>query len=68
VSRGDAFGHNPRPLGPGSDETVTHAQAERPASSRERQLLEYPDRFDVRYVTANGGIRWNSRSVNVSIV
>src|SRR3989442_506388 len=21
--------------------------------------LEYPDRFEVRYVSANGGIRWN---------
>lgn len=28
--------------------------------------LEYPDRFEVRYVSANGGIRWNSRWVNVS--
>jgi putative transposase len=30
--------------------------------------LEYPDRFEVRYVSANGGIRWNARWVNVSIV
>jgi transposase InsO family protein len=30
--------------------------------------LEYPDRFEVRYVSANGGIRWNSRWVNVSVV
>ena len=30
--------------------------------------LEYPDRFEVRYVSANGGMRWNSRWVNVSIV
>jgi transposase InsO family protein len=30
--------------------------------------LEYPDRFEVRYVSANGGIRWNSHWVNVSIV
>jgi putative transposase len=30
--------------------------------------LEYPDRFEVRYVSANGGIRWNTRWVNVSIV
>jgi transposase InsO family protein len=30
--------------------------------------LEYPDRFEVRYVSANGGIRWNSEWVNVSIV
>jgi putative transposase len=30
--------------------------------------LAYPDRFEVRYVSANGGIRWNARWVNVSIV
>jgi transposase InsO family protein len=30
--------------------------------------LEYPDRFEVRYVSANGGIRWNSRWVNGSTV
>jgi putative transposase len=30
--------------------------------------LEYPDRFETRYVSANGGIRWNSRWVNVSTV
>ncbi len=24
--------------------------------------LEYPDRFEIRYVSANGGIRWNSRN------
>jgi putative transposase len=29
--------------------------------------LEYPDRFEARYVSANGGIRWNRRWVNVSI-
>jgi putative transposase len=29
--------------------------------------LEYPDRFEVRYVSANGGIRWNHDWVNVSI-
>jgi transposase InsO family protein len=28
--------------------------------------LVYPDRFEVRYVSANGGIRWNKRWVNVS--
>jgi putative transposase len=28
--------------------------------------IEYPDRFEVRYVSANGGIRWNRRWVNVS--
>lgn len=30
--------------------------------------LEYPDRFEVRYVSGNGGIRWNSQWVNVSTV
>lgn len=30
--------------------------------------LVYPDRFEVRYVSANGGIRWKSDWVNVSIV
>jgi putative transposase len=30
--------------------------------------LQYPDRFEVRYVSANGGIRWNSQWVNVSHV
>jgi putative transposase len=30
------------------------------------QPLEYPDRFEVRYVSANGGIRWNHQWVNVS--
>jgi hypothetical protein len=28
--------------------------------------LEYPDRFEVRDVSANGGIRWNHPWVNVS--
>jgi len=28
--------------------------------------LEYPDRFEVRYVSGNGGIRWNKGWVNVS--
>jgi putative transposase len=29
--------------------------------------LEYPNRFEVRYVSANGGIRWNRQWVNVSV-
>ena len=28
--------------------------------------MEYPDRFDVRYVSGNGAIRWRKQSVNVS--
>jgi putative transposase len=31
-----------------------------------RPPLEYPDRFAVRYVSANGGIRWHPQGVNVS--
>src|SRR5207247_3437440 len=38
------------------------------SDARSGPPLEYPDRFEVRYVSANGGIRWNSRWVNVSIV
>jgi putative transposase len=30
--------------------------------------LEYPDRFEVRYVSGNGGVRWNRHWVNVSVV
>jgi putative transposase len=30
--------------------------------------LEYPDRFEVRYVSANGGLRWHHQWVNVSHV
>jgi putative transposase len=29
--------------------------------------LEYPDRYELRLVSENGGIRWNSEWVNVSI-
>ena len=28
--------------------------------------MVYPDRFEVRYVSANGGIRWRKQWVNVS--
>ena len=30
--------------------------------------LEHPDRFEVRYVSANGGIRWHHHWVHVSHV
>ena len=30
--------------------------------------LEYPDRFEVRYVSTNGGIRWDHEWVCVSTV
>jgi len=44
-----------------------YVAAERPMPDR-LPPLEYPDRFEVRYVSANGGIRWNSRWGAVSIV
>jgi putative transposase len=28
--------------------------------------MEYPDRFEVRYVSANGGMRWHKQWINVS--
>jgi hypothetical protein len=30
--------------------------------------LEYPDRFELRYVSANGGFRWKSQWVSLSSV
>lgn len=39
----------------------------RPMPDRLPPLI-YPDRFEVRYVSANGGIRWRKDWVNVSIV
>jgi putative transposase len=44
-----------------------YATSNRPMPDR-LPPLEYPDRFEVRYVSANGGIRWNCRWVNVSTV
>ncbi|SRR6266581_3027761 len=41
---------------------------ERSRRPRRSPALEYPDRFEVRYVSANGGIRWNCCWVNVSTV
>jgi putative transposase len=40
-----------------------HSTREMPATL---PPLEYPDRFEVRYVSANGGIRRNCQWVNVS--
>jgi hypothetical protein len=30
--------------------------------------FQYPDRFELRYVSANGAIRWSKQWVNVSTV
>jgi putative transposase len=42
-----------------------HVASPRPMPSK-LPRLEYPDRFEKRYVSANGGIRWNLQWVNVS--
>lgn len=47
----------------------TPAQLYRPSSRAMPDRLpqiEYADRFEVRYVSANGGVRWNKRWVNVT--
>jgi transposase InsO family protein len=44
-----------------------YTESPRPMPDKLPQL-EYPDRFEVRYVSANGGIRWNNKWVNVSSV
>jgi putative transposase len=48
---------------------LTPAQIYRPSDRPMPAKLpqfEYPDRFEVRYVSANGGIRWSKQWVNVS--
>lgn len=50
-------------------QTPAHAYQPSPRAMPSRlPALEYPDRFEVRYVSANGGIRWNCAWVNVSTV
>jgi putative transposase len=48
--------------------SLLHAHTSEEHRQFRRPRLEYPDRFEVRYVSANGGIRWNRRWVNVSTV
>lgn len=43
-------------------------QPSRRAMASKLPKLEYPDRFEVRSVSDNGGIRWNCGWVNVSVV
>jgi putative transposase len=59
-----------------SNARMKHATGKPPASryaSSPRKLpaklppLEYPDRFEVRDVSAKGGLRWNRQWINVSI-
>jgi transposase InsO family protein len=47
--------------------SAVYQPSRRPMPSR-LPPLEYPDRFETRYVSANGGIRWNCAWVNVSTV
>lgn len=42
-----------------------YSPSNRPMPSKLPEL-EYPDRFEVRYVSANGGIRWGGKWLNVS--
>ena len=42
-----------------------HRPSPRPMPAKLPEMC-YPDRFEVRYVSANGGIRWHKRWVNVS--
>jgi hypothetical protein len=37
-------------------------------AARRLQPIEYPAHYEIRLVSRNGGIRWNSRWVNVSHV
>jgi transposase InsO family protein len=53
----EALDQNP----PGS----IYRSSSRPMPSK-LPALHYPDRYEVRYVSANGGIRWNKQWVNVS--
>lgn len=49
--------------------TPAEVQTVSPRSMPSKLLApEYPDRFEVRYVSANGGIRWRTKWVNVSSV
>jgi hypothetical protein len=64
----EEFNHE-RPHEALDQETPAACYAPSPRPMPDRLLpVEYPDRFEVRYVSANGGIRWNSRWVNVSTV
>lgn len=64
----EEFNHE-RPHEALDDETPAACYTPSPRPMPDRPPpLEYPDRFETRYVSANGGIRWNSRWVNVSTV
>ncbi|WP_284620558.1 integrase core domain-containing protein [Aquabacterium humicola] len=65
--RGEFNDDRPHEAHDGLTPTDVHVVATRPMPSR---LLapEYSDRFEVRYVSANGGIRWRKNWVNVSSV
>lgn len=45
--------------------TQCYQNSPRPMPKRLHSMI-YPDRFEVRYVSANGGIRWRKQWVNVS--
>lgn len=64
----EEFNHE-RPHEALDQQTLASCYASAPRKMPDRlPPLEYPNRFDVRYINANGGIRWNRRWVNVSTV
>ena len=48
------------------DTPANRYQASTRKMPNELPTIEYPDRFEVRYVSANGGIRWKNQWVNVT--
>jgi transposase InsO family protein len=52
----------------GQQTPASHYQASTREMPRKIKPFVYPDRFEVRYVSRNGGIRWNNDWINVSTV
>ena len=52
----------------GQQTPASHYQASTREMPRKIKPFVYPDRFEVRYVSRNGGIRWSNGWINVSTV
>ena len=52
----------------GQQTPASHYQASTREMPRKIKPFVYPDRFEVRYVSRNGGIRWNNGWINASTV
>ena len=52
----------------GQQTPASQYQASTREMPRKIKPFVYPDRFEVRYVSRNGGIRWNNEWINVSTV